>query len=118
MNVSGVRRKIQRWDDVNGMVMEDGGLLETPEGQAEGPALTNPLSDNPLKNAEMAMEDDYDSIDSIINNGAKEAPEEAICAEQKSVKEKIRENEEKLKSQTYESTRIRKDPLCPDRNLC
>ena len=51
MNVSGVRRKIQRWDDVNGMVMEDGGLLETPEGQAEGPALTNPLSDNPLKNA-------------------------------------------------------------------
>lgn len=57
MNVPGVRRKIQRWDDVNGMVMEDGGLLETPEGQAEGPSLTNPLSDNPLKNAEMAMEE-------------------------------------------------------------
>lgn len=118
MNVSGVRRKIQRWDDVNGMVMEDGGLLETPEGQVEGPALTNPLSDNPLKNAEMAMEDDYDSIDGIINNGAKEDPEEAIRAEQKSVKEKIRENEEKLKSQIYEPTHIRKDPLCPDRNLC
>lgn len=98
MNVSGVRRKIQRWDDVNGMVMEDGGLLETPKGQAEGPELTNPLSDNPLKNAEMAMEDDYDSIDGIINNGAKKDPEEAIHAEQKSVKEKIRENEEKLKS--------------------
>ena len=118
MNVSGVRRKIQRWDDVNGMVMEDGGLIETPEGQAEGPTLINPLSDDPLKNAEMAMEDDYDSIDGIINNGAKEDPEEAIRAEQKSVKEKIQENEEKLKCLTYESTRIRKDPLCPDRNLC
>ena len=77
MNVSGVRRKIQRWDDVNGMVMEDGGLLETPEGQAEGPALTNPLSDNPLKNAEMAMEDDYGMLDGIINNGKNPALKEA-----------------------------------------
>ena len=76
MNVSGVRRKIQRWDDVNGMVMEDGGLLETPEGQAEGPALTNPLSDNPLKNAEMAMEDDYGMLDGIINNGKAPAAED------------------------------------------
>ena len=118
MNVSGVRRKIQRWDDVNGMVMEDGGLLETPEGQAESPELTNPLSDNPLKNAEMAMEDDYDSIDGIINNGAKEDPEEAIRAEQKSVKEKIQENEEKLKSQIYEPIHIKIYPLCPDRDLC
>jgi hypothetical protein len=50
------------------------------------------------------MEDDYDSIDGIINNGAKEDPEEAIRAEQKSVKEKIHENEEKLKSQIYEPT--------------
>ena len=30
------------------------------------------LSDNPLKNAEMAVEDDYGMIDGIINNGAKE----------------------------------------------
>ena len=28
--------------------------------------------DNPLKNAEMAMEDDYGMIDGIINNGPKE----------------------------------------------
>ena len=28
--------------------------------------------DNPLKNAEMAMEDDYGMIDGIINNGLKE----------------------------------------------
>ena len=118
MNVSGVRKKIERWDDVNGLVIEDGGSLETPEGQAEGPALTNPLTDNPLKNAEMAMEDDYDSIDGIINNGAKKDPEEAIRAEQKSVKEKIRENDEKIKSQIHEPDKVRNDPLCPDRNLC
>lgn len=30
------------------------------------------LGDNPLKNAEMAMEDDYGMIDGIINNGPKE----------------------------------------------
>ncbi|WP_438266573.1 YodL domain-containing protein [Enterocloster clostridioformis] len=30
------------------------------------------LSQNPLKNAEMAVEDDYGMIDGIINNGAKE----------------------------------------------
>lgn len=31
------------------------------------------LSDNPLKNAEMSMEDDYSMIDGIINNGTKES---------------------------------------------
>ena len=30
------------------------------------------LPQNPLKNAEMAVEDDYGMIDGIINNGAKE----------------------------------------------
>ena len=30
------------------------------------------LPENPLKNAEMAVEDDYGMIDGIINNGAKE----------------------------------------------
>lgn len=33
--------------------------------------LTGFLSDNPLKNAEMAVEDDYGMIDGIINNGEK-----------------------------------------------
>ena len=30
------------------------------------------LPENPLKNAEMSMEDDYGMIDGIINNGPKE----------------------------------------------
>ena len=33
------------------------------------------LRENYLKNAEMAMEDDYNSIDGIINNGRKDEPE-------------------------------------------
>ncbi|MBQ8515037.1 MAG: DUF4316 domain-containing protein [Ruminococcus sp.] len=39
-------------------------VIVQPEQQRE--------QDNPLKNAEMAMEDDYNSIDGIINNGKKE----------------------------------------------
>ena len=34
------------------------------------------LRDNPLKNAEMSMEDDYGQIDGIINNGKAPALEE------------------------------------------
>ena len=41
-------------------------------GFAEVPAF---LPENYLKNAEMAMEDDYGMIDGIINNGSKEQPE-------------------------------------------
>ncbi len=33
-----------------------------------------PLGDNPLKNAEMSVEDDYGMIDGVINNGPKEPP--------------------------------------------
>ena len=32
------------------------------------------LPDNPLKNAEMALEDDYNMIDGILNNGSREIP--------------------------------------------
>ena len=32
------------------------------------------LPDNPLKNAEMTVEDDYNMIDGILNNGAREIP--------------------------------------------
>ena len=38
----------------------------------------NTVDDNHLKNAEMTLEDDYDSIDGIINNGSKKESEEKI----------------------------------------
>ena len=39
------------------------------------------LRDNPLKNAEMSMEDDYDMIDGIINNGPKQPTVEELEAQ-------------------------------------
>ena len=41
------------------------------------------LRDNPLKNAEMSMEDDYDMIDGIINNGPKQPTVEELEAQVK-----------------------------------
>ena len=45
------------------------------------------LPDNPLKNAEMSMEDDYDMIDGIINNGPKEPTD---SGKKKSVMEQLK----------------------------
>ena len=57
--------------------------------------------DNPLKNTEMQVEDDYNTIDGIINNGSKKDMEEDIKKEQKSVRAKIKENKEKLTLSNY-----------------
>ena len=48
--------------------------------------------ENYLKNAEMAMEDDYGMIDGIINNGQRNSPEEknATPAERESVLSKLK----------------------------
>ena len=50
---------VRKWDEINGTEMEGSPASEAPE-------------DNPMKNAEMQMEYDYDSIDGIINNGEKD----------------------------------------------
>ena len=44
-------------------------------------------SENPLKNAEMSMEDDYGMLDGIINNGSKQAESE----KKPSILEKLRQ---------------------------
>ena len=47
----------------------------SPERTADGRKILGTIKivpDNPLKNAEMSMEDEYDMIDGIINNGPKE----------------------------------------------
>ena len=45
------------------------------------------LPDNPLRNAEMSMEDDYNMIDGIINNGSKEPTD---SGKKKSVMEQLK----------------------------
>ena len=42
--------------------------------QERGLALPAQETDNPLRNAEMAQEDDYNMIDDILNNGSREMP--------------------------------------------
>ena len=76
------------------------------------------IKDNPLKNAEMQVEDDYNTIDGIINNGSKKDMEEDIEKEQKSVRAKIKENKEKLKSEHRDTPKKHQERHCRDRGLC
>lgn len=96
-------KKMQKWDEIHGAEVEE-------------PATAD---DNPLKNAEMAMEDDYDSIDGIINNGSKKDEEEELKAEQQSVMEKIHEHEEKIKQQNRAPEPEKKrTSLCTCNEVC
>ena len=56
-------------------------------GFAEVPGF---LPDNPLKNAEMAVEDDYGMIDGIINNGQRQPPQRELPEKRKSVVEQLK----------------------------
>ena len=83
--------EIKKWDEVNGVVK----------------------ADDSLKNAEMQLEDDYDQIDGIINNGSRKE----IVEERNSIKESIKQQQENFKKELKEKNR-KKDYLCPERNLC
>ena len=56
-------------------------------GFAEIPGF---LPDNPLKNAEMAVEDDYGMIDGILNNGQRQPPQRELPEKRKSVVEQLK----------------------------
>ena len=56
-------------------------------GFAEVPGF---LPDNPLKNAEMAVEDDYGMIDGILNNGQRQPPQRDLPEKRKSVGEQLK----------------------------
>lgn len=58
------------------VVMKQNGVVSSHYVDSVGfTAISAFLPENYLKDAEMAMEDDYGMIDGIINNGAKEQPE-------------------------------------------
>ena len=48
------------------------------------------LPDNPLKNAEMSVEDDYGMIDGILNNGQRQPPQRELPEKRKSVVEQLK----------------------------
>ena len=56
-------------------------------GFAEVPGF---LPDNPLKNVEMAVEDDYGMIDGILNNGQRQPPQRELPEKRKSVVEQLK----------------------------
>ena len=60
------------------------------------------LPENHLKNAEISVEDDYDMIDGIINNGPKQKkPELEECRKKSSIMEQLRNPPpQKLKEKT------------------
>ncbi|MBR3241407.1 MAG: DUF4316 domain-containing protein, partial [Parasporobacterium sp.] len=70
-----------------------GETFTVPENRIREAAVSKDRPENALKNAEMAVEDDYNMIDGIINNGPKESIKEqlesakVLCANQP-VKEK------------------------------
>ena len=121
--------KIRKWDEVGGLDEKTSPPDQTPAEAKEGPMRAYG-QDNYLKSAEEQTEDDYNSIDGIMNNGARkdtdpskekdagDDPERKNAAEKASVMEKIREHEERLRNSTSDPIRFRKDTLCPGRELC
>ena len=121
--------KIRSWDEVNGQDEKTAPPDQSPPEAMEGPMRAYG-QENYLKAAEELSEDDYNSIDGILNNGdrretdpsredtrAKSEAQKAE-AERESVMEKIREHEERIRSYAPDQVRFRKDALCPDREHC
>ena len=121
--------KIRSWDEVNGQDEKTAPPDQSPPEAMEGPMRAY-VQENYLKVAEEQMEDDYNSIDGNLNNGARREtdpsredtrakPEaQKAEAERESVMEKIREHEERIRSNAPDQVLFRKDALCPDRELC
>lgn len=96
---------IRKWDEINGAVTDE---QEVP-GSVDALHQEQPgTRDDPLKNAEMQMEDDYDSIDGIINNGKKECNNYDSPDKTASIKDAIRENQEMINTATEARSQERK----------
>ena len=112
--------KIRSWDEVNGQDEKTAPPDQSPPEAMEGPMRAYG-QENYLKAAEEQMEDDYNSIDGILNNGdrretdpsredTRAKPEDQKAeAERESVMEKIREHEERIRSSVPDQVRFRKD---------
>lgn len=110
--------KIQKWDEINGtgsdiIAIRQNGIVSCHYvdsiGFKELPEFIKP--ENYLKNAEMAMEDDYNMLDGLVNN----APADRV---KESVKESVTERPsvlEQLKAFVPEPNAKEKKP--EERNI-
>lgn len=115
-----VGEKIRKWDEVNGLSESEKKKAEEPQEQRNGPVIApgTAMEQDHLKNAEEQTEDDYNSIDGILNNGnRREEAEERETSERKSVMEKLREKEKRNRSIPPEIQPRDKNLLCPERDL-
>ena len=111
------KSKIQKWDEVNGMVEED--VEETGTSYDEAAGVGPSISRNPMKGIEDQIEQNDNNLDGIINNLPETKPitqmndSDVIEEEQKkkSVRERIRKSNANPK-------KIRNNCLCPERELC
>ena len=111
--------KIRKWDEVNGAQEQEQEKAQTPEEQRNGPMIAPGISKERdyLKSAEEQIEDDFNSIDGILNNGHWVAEvEEQKIRERESVMEKLREQERKAHSIPPAYPAGERTPLCPERN--
>ena len=70
---------------------DDGKYLIMGNGaRAFAVAAEQPEKDNPLRTAEMTLEDDYGMIDGILNNGQRQPPQRELPEKRKSVVEQLK----------------------------
>ena len=72
-------------------ISNDGKYLIMGNGtRAFAVAAEQPEKDNPLRTAEMTLEDDYGMIDGILNNGQRQPPQRELPEKRKSVVEQLK----------------------------
>lgn len=102
-SVYGNLMRMESWkeaeDWLNGVVFDDPAVSDRVEWILHPERFG--ITENPMKNAEMQMEDDYDSIDGIINNGKKDKDaDDKKC--RSSVVEEIRMHTKEIREHTPE----------------
>ena len=125
MTVTRTGRKIRKWDEVTGNVVEIQ-ILETVD-KTEDAGMGSSISRNHMRGIEDMVEQNDNCFDGIINNVAMpQTPDSGSPAEQqteaeiaeetkKSVLGKIKEQQDR---ETFTQLQPKKAvPLCPDREL-
>lgn len=125
-----VRRKIRKWDEVNGVTeVEDvSEPVDTVEAAGVGPSISR----NYMRGIEDMVEQNDNSFDGVINNTVPQKqpeadgdiPEKIAAREERAVEErasviaKIKEQQEKTKAFIPHNPQKKPRSLCPNRELC
>lgn len=121
MMISGT--KIEAWDEVKGIKSVDEDYGTIVEQIAEDNAAARERGTGPvnyLKSAEEQIEDDYNSIDGIVNNGSRREIEND---QKTSVMEKLREYDAKVRKEAENIRETQPDRVklcqcyCPERGI-